>query len=185
MSVRGTRPRANSRRPLASPLDSVSTPELIVGRPNDRGPQADAEALIAADGDRAYREARDRQARAREAAAYWDRVARLIARRPDQLSAHARDAGTARLSATPAESTQVEELERILEARPGRFRLQFLAVATERGPSILSEFEVKAGDASDAVRAAAVAEWPARAIGMRLIDRDGREIYERLKADNP
>ena len=77
----------------------------------------------------------------------------------------------------------MDELERILAARPRRFRLQFFAVAGDRGPSIVLETDIEAADASDAVRAAADADWPPGAIGLRVLDLEGREIFERLRAD--
>jgi hypothetical protein len=77
----------------------------------------------------------------------------------------------------------LDELERILAARSQRFRLQFFAVADDRGPSIVAETEIQAADASAAIRAAAVADWPPRAIGLRILDHEGREIFERLRAD--
>ena len=77
----------------------------------------------------------------------------------------------------------MDELECILAARPQRFRLQFFAVADDRGPSIVAETEIQAADASAAIRAAVDADWPPRAIGLRILDPDGREIFERLRAD--
>jgi hypothetical protein len=77
----------------------------------------------------------------------------------------------------------VEELERLLAVKPQLFRLQFFGVATERGPLVLTESDLDASDASDAIRMAAQAQWPARAIGLRVLDREGREIFERLRAD--
>jgi hypothetical protein len=82
-----------------------------------------------------------------------------------------------------SEIDPLDELERILAARPQRFRLQFFAVADDRGPSIVAETEIQAADGSAAIRAAADADWPPRAIGLRLLDHEGREIFERLRAD--
>ncbi len=82
-----------------------------------------------------------------------------------------------------SEIDPLDELERILAARPQLFRLQFFAVADDRGPSVIAETEIQAADASAAIRAAAGAEWPPRAIGLRILDREGREIFERLRAD--
>ena len=82
-----------------------------------------------------------------------------------------------------SEIDPLDELERILAARPQRFRLQFFAVADDRGPSIVAETEIEAADASAAIRAAADADWPPRAIGLRILDHEGREIFERLRAD--
>jgi hypothetical protein len=82
-----------------------------------------------------------------------------------------------------SEIDPLDELERILAARPQRFRLQFFAAADDRGPSIVAETEIQAADASAAIRAAADADWPPRAIGLRILDHEGREIFERLRAD--
>jgi len=82
-----------------------------------------------------------------------------------------------------SEVDPLDELHRILAAKPQRFRLQFFAVAGDRGPAILRETEIEAADASDAIRAACDADWPSRAIGLRILDGEGREIFERLKAD--
>jgi hypothetical protein len=77
----------------------------------------------------------------------------------------------------------LEELERFLAAGPHRFRLQFFAVADDRGPAIVDETELEAANASAAIRAAANADWPPRAIGLRILDREGHEVFERLRAD--
>jgi len=82
-----------------------------------------------------------------------------------------------------SEIDPLDELDRILGARPQRFRLQFFAVADGSGPAIVLETEIEAAEASAAMRAAADADWPPRAIGLRILDREGREIFERLKAD--
>jgi len=82
-----------------------------------------------------------------------------------------------------SEINPLDELERILGARPQRFRLQFFGVADERGPSTVCETEFEAADASAAIRASAELDWPPQAIGLRILDREGREIFERLKAD--
>jgi hypothetical protein len=82
-----------------------------------------------------------------------------------------------------SEVDPLDELDRILGATPQRFRLQFFAVAGDRGPAVVADTEIEAADAADAIRAAADADWPARAVGLRILDREGREIFERLRAD--
>jgi hypothetical protein len=82
-----------------------------------------------------------------------------------------------------SEIDPLDELDRILGARRQRFRLQFFAVADGRGPAIVLETEIEAADASAAIRAAADADWPPRAIGLRILDLEGREIFERLRAN--
>ena len=80
-----------------------------------------------------------------------------------------------------ARTDPIEELARIVAERPMRplFRLQFLGLAADRGQSILKEVDLRASDASEAVREAARLDWPPRALGFRLIDREGREIIGR------
>ncbi len=82
-----------------------------------------------------------------------------------------------------SEIDPLDELQRILAPRPQRFRLQFFAVADDCGPSVIAESDIHAADASAAIRAGAEADWPPRAIGLRILDREGREIFERLRAD--
>jgi hypothetical protein len=148
--------------------------------------------LIAVFRVRAYAEARQRQRRASapDAAAHWGRVANLIARRAseargDEPSSIA-DRAVA-LGVRPAigffEVDPLDELERVLAARTQRFRLQFFGVGADLGPTILAETEIQSADASVAIREAAAISWPPRAVGFRLLDLEGREIFERLKAD--
>jgi hypothetical protein len=179
------------------------TPSPIARAPADvdsaETPRADANQLIAAFRVRAYAEARrrQRQAAAPEAAGHWGEVASLIARRAgeprqDQMptrtelnakAAHGGGALGAGAGVRFFEVDPVDELERTLAARPQSFRLQFFGAGADHGPAVLTETEIQADDASDAIRAAVAAKWPSRAIGLRLLDLDGREIFERLKAD--
>ncbi len=160
-------------------------------------PEADANQLIASFRLRAYLEARRRQrgAQASQAAAHWSQVASLIAQRTgERQDANSRTecgvdhaGGNERLR-TPRhfrffEADPVDELERVLAVKPQRFRLQFFGVGTDLGPAVLTETEIQATDASGAIRAAAEATWPPRAAGLRVLDLEGREIFERLKAD--
>jgi hypothetical protein len=94
-----------------------------------------------------------------------------------------RDASPARSPGFFSEVMQLEELERVLHVKPRHFRLQFFAVAGDHGPTVVAESDIRAADASDAIRAAADAVWPPRAIGLRVLDREGYEIFEQLKAD--
>src|SRR5208283_3824993 len=92
-----------------------------------------------------------------------------------------RKASPARWPGSFSEVDQVNELKRILAARPQPFRIQFFGVATDRGPAVLTEIEIRAADPSGAIRAAVEATWPARAIGLRVLDREGHEIFKQLK----
>jgi hypothetical protein len=121
-------------------------------------------------------------------------VASLIARRtgerrgaepPERTESEADGAGS--LRAPPLvrffEVNPLDEITRILAVRPQCFRLQFFGVAADHGAIVVEETEIQAPDASGAIRAAADAAWPARAVGLRVLDLEGREIFERLKAD--
>ncbi len=162
-------------------------------------PLADADQLMATFRVRAYSEARQRQrqAAAPEAVAHWGLVASLIAGRADgsradelstltELDAHAARRGR-ELGVRPAvrffEVDPLDELERVLAVRPQRFRLQFFGLGADHGPAVLAETEIQASDASGAIREAVTVNWPPRAVGLRLLDLEGREIFERLKAD--
>jgi hypothetical protein len=153
-------------------------------------PLADADRLIATFRVRAYPEARQRQRRAAapEAAAHWGQVANLIARKASEPRADESSTRRGReLSVRPAvrffEVDPLDELERVLAVRFQRFRLQFFGLGADLGPAILTETEIQAADASSAIREAVEARWPPRAVGLRLLDLEGREIFERLKAD--
>ena len=161
-------------------------------------PEADADQLIASFRVRAYSEARrrQRQAQATDAAKHWGDVARLIARRAGEQRdaqpsrtegdidlADGREDLPARRPIRFFEVDPLDELERMLAARPQRFRLQFFGVAADHGPAVLTETEIQAADASGAILEATAANWPPRAVGLRLFDLEGREIFERLKAD--
>jgi hypothetical protein len=82
------------------------------------------------------------------------------------------------------ESEQLADLQRILGAKPQRFRVQFFGVAGARSPTILTESEIWAAEAPDVIREAASIAWPVRAIGLRVLDQEGREVFERLKANH-
>jgi hypothetical protein len=195
MSIRGRRPHSHVRRLMTPPASARAAVNVEIAET----PLADADRLIATFRVRAYPEARQRQRRAAapEAAAHWGQVANLIARkasepRADESSTRTeRDASAARrgleLGVRPAvrffEVDPLDELERVLAVRFQRFRLQFFGVGADHGPAILTETEIQAADASSAIREAVEARWPPRAVGLRLLDLEGREIFERLKAD--
>jgi hypothetical protein len=179
-----------------TPPPKARAPGVVV---ESETPESDADRLIASFRLRAYSEARrrQRQAGSSEAAAHWSQVSNLIARRAGErrddesstrteLEANVACGGEA-LGARPPvrffEVDPLDELERILAARSQRFRLQFFGVGADHGPAVLTETEIHASDASGAIREAVTANWPPRAVRLRLLDLEGREIFERLKAD--
>jgi hypothetical protein len=195
MSIRGRPSHSHVRRLRAPP------PKARAAADAERAetPLADADQLIASFRVRAYSEARRRQreAGASEAAAHWSQVSNLIARRSGEpggdessarteLDGEVADSGATlgvRTAVRSFEVDPVDELERILAVRPQCFRLQFFGLGADHGPAVLAETEIQATDASGAIREAVMANWPPRAVGLRLLDLQGREIFERLKAD--
>ena len=180
-----------------TPLAKARPPAVVVAVADTL--EADADRLIASFRVRAYSEARrrQRQAQASPAAAHWADVARLIAQRtgeprearpPSRQECGVDLAGPRENLSAPRpfrffEVDPLEELERVLAVKPQRFRLQFFGVGPDLGPAVLAEVEIQATDASAAIHAAAEAPWPPRTVGLRVLDQEGREIFERLKAD--
>jgi hypothetical protein len=194
MSIRGRRSQSRVHRLVTPPASARPAVDVETGET----PSVDADLLMETFRVRAYAEARQRQRRAAapEAVAHWGLVANLIARRADgsradesstRTESDARARRGRELGVRPAvrffEVNPLDELERVLAVRPQRFRLQFFGVGADLGPTVLAETEIVATDASSAIREAVEARWPPRAAGLRLLDLEGREIFERLKAD--
>ena len=157
---------------------------------------AEAAALISDLGDGAYSEARRRarEASSDEMEREWNRVALAIARKTGRqvgLDTATRMAAESDFSSTedateprsePLEDIDpLDELMRIVSETPARppYRIQFVGGEGERGTSILKEVRLNASDPSEAVREASRLRWPPRAIGFRLIDQDGQEVFDR------
>jgi hypothetical protein len=62
------------------------------------------------------------------------------------------------------------------------YRLQFLGRRNAYGAAVLIETTV-AASVDAAIRYAAEAKWPPGATALRLVDLDGREVYERTRDD--
>jgi hypothetical protein len=160
---------------------------------------AEADALVRELGAAAYAEARRREHEASSDALAkdWDRVALAIARKltsdvgavvSDRMAARVvlvpdRDrasppAAQIRLAAGP-----LDERRSSLEARPQRFRIQCAGAPNGHGPSILKEVEVQVPDVSSAIVEAANLVWPRGTVALRILDRDGREVFERHRSE--
>ena len=63
------------------------------------------------------------------------------------------------------------------------YRLQFLDGTTAYGATVLAEKRVVAENVEAAMRYVAESEWPAGAVALRLVDLDGRQVFERTKID--
>jgi hypothetical protein len=79
----------------------------------------------------------------------------------------------------------LDELRRILDPKPPPFRIQFLGQTPDRGSSVVKEVEIEASDLSAAIIAAANSNWPPQTTGLRILDREGREVFGRQKGRSP
>ena len=64
---------------------------------------------------------------------------------------------------------------------PQPFRIQFMGAGADSRPSVLREDEIRASDVSAAIIAAAIAAWPPHTIALRILDREGHEVFGRQK----
>jgi hypothetical protein len=60
-----------------------------------------------------------------------------------------------------------------------RFRVQFL----DRTANVIREFSADTRNAAGAVAFVAEIDWPPRAITMRVLDPDGREVHSATKGE--
>ena len=164
---------------------------------------AEADTLIRDLGDRAYQEARRREHEASSdtIAEDWALVARAVARKTGsrvglnlstQLEMNTffvldREPGAAR-GTRPRPEPEPEfgpEPERqpkpAAVPTPQPFRIQFMGAGMDSAPSILREDEIRASDVSAAIIAAAIAAWPPKTVGLRILDREGHEVFGRQK----
>ena len=162
---------------------------------------AEAEALIRDLGDQAYQEARRREHEASSDAIAedWALVAKAIARKTGsrvglnlstQLEMNTffvldREPGAAR-EARPRSEPEAEpgpkrQPKLAAVPTPQPFRIQFMGAGTDSGPSILREDEIRASDVSAAIIAAAITAWPPKTIALRILDREGHEVFGRQK----
>jgi hypothetical protein len=161
------------------------------------GVEAAAEALIRDLGDHAYREAlsREHEASSDALGGEWADVARAVARQTGsrlgfdlstQLAMNTffvldREPGEARKSQF-RESEPQRQSDRNEVPSPQPFRVQFMGATPDSGPSILKQVEIRASDVSAAIIAASMAAWPPKTIELRILDCDGRKVFERQKS---
>ena len=159
---------------------------------------AEAETLIRDLGDGAYHEARRREHEASSDAIAedWALVARAVARQTGsrvglnistQLEMNTffvldRAPGEARRSRSFAEGEPEHQPIRNDVPSPQPFRIQFFGAGTDSGQSILREVEIRASDVSAAIIAAATASWPPKTVALRILDREGQEVFGREKS---
>ena len=85
-------------------------------------------------------------------------------------------------SETDAELRQPEKQNGLLVSRPPQFRVQFVGRRPDSDSSILKEVGIEATDVSSAIVAAAKETFPPKTTGLRILDREGREVFARTKA---
>jgi hypothetical protein len=82
-----------------------------------------------------------------------------------------------------SDAAPLDELKRILAAKPQPFRIQFVGVAPGRGLTILSEVEIQASGVFAAIVAAAKQALPPKTVALLIADREGQAVFERHKTD--
>jgi hypothetical protein len=137
-----------------------------------------ARALMNRYGDDAYTEARrrERQGRGDGTAGDWRRVALVVARWTPNA-----DAGLVARAPSP-KPDPVEAPAGIVSDEQPTFRIQFVCGTTDCRPTNLMEKQVQVADAPAAIIAAANIKWPPQTIGVRILDREGHEVFARRKA---
>jgi hypothetical protein len=158
---------------------------------------AEADALIDELGVEAYAEARRREYESSDdaIALRWNQIALAVGRKSGKLvgldtstrmamnAAFAPDrvAARARKPQPYSELSQVDELKSTApDLKP--FRIQLISAANY-GPSIVTEVEIQAFDASAAIVGAANITLPPRTFGLRILNSEGREVFSRQRGD--
>jgi hypothetical protein len=137
---------------------------------------AAAGALMSAFGDEAYAEARRRESAADRdgTAGDWRRVALVVARRTCRR--------VALEGPIPPPLPELDSSTPIASEEPRTFRIQFVCGTVDRGPTNLTEKQIQVADTPAAIIAAANIKWPPQTIGVRILDREGHEVFARQKA---
>ena len=137
--------------------------------------RAAAGALMEEFGDEAYAEARRREGQANgdEMAGVWRRVALVVARWTPRRVA---------LDAAPPTVPEPNPVAEIVSEQSRTFRIQFVCGTADEGPTNLTEKQIEVADAPAAIIAAANIKWPPQTIGVRILDREGHEVFARQKA---
>jgi hypothetical protein len=155
----------------------------------------EADSLIGELGLEAYAEARRREYESSgdAIALWWNRVALAVAHKTGERVGL--DTSTRSMNAVfapdrehagdrkPQPFSRVDELKGTPALNP--FRLQLISSAPDRGPSIVTEVEIQASDASAAIVVAAKIAMPPLTIGLSILDSEGHEVFSRRRGDRP
>jgi hypothetical protein len=159
---------------------------------------AEADALIRDFGAEAYSEAckREHEASSDAIAKDWALVALAVARRLAPNVGSASESMAARVALVPdrdpeppavgrgpADPLFGETTQAVPEPVPHWFRIQYSGAPAENGSSILKEVDIQVVDVSAAIVEVANLVWPRGTIALRILDQEGREVFERHRAD--
>jgi hypothetical protein len=141
--------------------------------------RAVAGALMTEFGADAYAEARrrEREAKGAEMAGDWRRVALAVARQTSVSGD--RDAVE---PSPPPELAPHAEPPPIVSEQPTTFRIQFVCRTLDHDLTNLMEKQIQVADTPAAIIAAASIKWPPQTIGVRILDRQGHEVFARQRA---
>ncbi len=137
--------------------------------------RAAAGALMDEFGDQAYAEARrrERETSRDETAGAWRRVALVVARwTPRRVEP----------DAAPPTLPEPDPPAEIVSEPSRTFRIQFVCGTADEGSTNWTEKQIEVADAPAAIIAAANIKWPPQTIGVRILDREGHEVFARQKA---
>ncbi len=151
--------------------------------------ESEAEAMIREFGPAAYLEARRKghQASSATMAKDWTRVASAILQMSgggavDSSAQKVRTNATRELYADGG-LRPARQLRKTHLARSRAFRIQYASSTPNGGSQILKELEIQAVDVPAAIVAAAQLALPPKTTGLRILDHEGREVFERRRAD--
>jgi hypothetical protein len=144
---------------------------------------AGAAALIREFGVGAYSEARrrEREASSEAIASDWSRVAMKVARLAGGLIDGV-DRSPGKAAPQTDQASDDPEQSR-LATQP--FRIQFIGYAPGRKTLLLDELRIEASNRSAAIIAAACAAWPPKTQEQRILDLNGRQVFERRAGREP
>ena len=108
-----------------------------------------------------------------EMAGDWRRVALVVARwTPRRVGP----------DVAPPTLPEPDPPTEIVSEQPRTFRIQFVCGTVDQGPTNLTEKQIEVADTPAAIIAAANIKWPPQTIGVRILDREGHEVFARQKA---
>src|SRR5208282_5971536 len=117
----------------------------------------------------------------------WKRVAQVVAKRTGlsgDAAAPNSEPTAAQKRRPDSEPNPLDLLNSVVSARSQRLRIQFVGAAHGGEPLILKELGIEAADISAAIVAAANLTMPPMTSGLRILDREGRKVFARWKADS-